>query len=116
MRETVDTCSAFSAPPCSAVEPTAKAQAHLFWGVLDAMVAADANAPLKQRHAHQGALRNEYGYSGGDDQVREAVRERRQRLKEAFVSLAHRLANCPPDRIDEVARWFETQGVVPIVG
>jgi transposase len=92
-RETVDKCLAFSAPPGYRQEaPRAKPKLGPFLGVIDAILRADADAPPKQRHSAKRIwerLRDEHGYAGGYDRVKEVVRERGRRLKEAFVPLAH---------------------------
>jgi hypothetical protein len=50
-RKTVDKCLAFSAPPGYRLEaPRAKPKLGPFLGVIDAILAADINAPPKQRH------------------------------------------------------------------
>lgn len=63
-----------------------------FVKIIDATPAQDKSAPKKQRHSAQrilDRLREEYGYQGGYTQVREYVREARERKREAFVPLAH---------------------------
>jgi len=92
-RETVDKCLRFSAPPGYRQQtPRPKPKLGPFLGVIDAILAADADAPVKQRHSSKRIwerLREEHGYQGGYDRVKEVVRERRRRMKEAFVPLAH---------------------------
>jgi transposase len=92
-RETVDKCLAFSAPPGYRLEtPRAKPKLGPFLGVIDAILRADTDAPPKQRHSAKRIwerLRDAHGYAGGYDRVKEVVRERGRRLKEAFVPLAH---------------------------
>ena len=91
-RKTVDKCLAFSAPPGHRQEtPRAKPKLGPFLGVIDAILAADINAPPKQRHTAKRIwerLRDEHGYAGGYDRVKEVVRERGRRLR-----------NCHGDRL-----------------
>ncbi|MGH6951450.1 MAG: IS21 family transposase, partial [Vitreimonas sp.] len=106
-RETVDKCLAFSAPPgYRLAAPRPKPKLGPFLGVVDAILAADADAPVKQRHSAKRIwerLRDEYSYQGGYDRVKEVVRERRRRLKEAFVPLAHRRGHAQADFGEAVA-------------
>jgi transposase len=92
-RETVDKCLEFSAPPGYRQSgPRAKPKLGPFLGFIDAILAADGDAPVKQRHTAKRIwerLRDEHGYEGKYDWVKEVIRTRRQRLKEAFVPLAH---------------------------
>ncbi len=63
-----------------------------FHGVLDAVLADDEDAPPKQRHTAMQLfrrLRDEYGYSGGYDQVRRYVGQHRRDRRETFIPLAH---------------------------
>jgi transposase len=67
-----------------------------FQQIVDAIVAADDQAPRKQRHTASQLfrrLRDEYGYSGGYDQVRRYVQTRRLNQRETFIPLEH-----PPGR------------------
>jgi hypothetical protein len=60
--------------------------------VIDAILAADRSAPPKQRHTAKRIferLRAEYDYAGGYTVVKDYVRLKRARMKEAFVPLAH---------------------------
>jgi transposase len=60
--------------------------------VIDAILAADRSAPIKQRHTAKRIferLRAEHGYAGGYTVVKDYVRLQRTRMKEAFVPLAH---------------------------
>ncbi len=60
--------------------------------IVDAIPAADANAPRKQRHT-AGPLfrrpRQEYGYTGGSDQVRRYVQARRRHGRATCIPLDH---------------------------
>src|ERR1035441_4769622 len=63
-----------------------------FLGVIDEILEADKTAPVKQRHTARRIferLRDEYGYSGGITQVREAVAQAKAYSKEVFVPLSH---------------------------
>jgi len=63
-----------------------------FRTVVDAIVAADAQAPRKQRHTAAQLfrrLRAEYGYTGGYDQVRRYLQERQLDRRETFIPLDH---------------------------
>ena len=106
-RETVDKCLAFSAPPGYRLStPRPKPKLGPYLGLVDAILAADVDAPVKQRHSAKRIwerLRDEYGYAGGYDRVKEAVRERRRRLKEAFVPLAHPPGHAQADFGEAVA-------------
>src|SRR5215467_968123 len=60
--------------------------------VIDAILLADQNQPVKQRHTAQrifDRLREEHGYSGGYTIVKDYVRLKKLRGKEMFVPLAH---------------------------
>jgi transposase len=63
-----------------------------FLGVIDEILEADKTVPTKQRHSGRRIferLRDEYGYTGGITQVREAVAQARRCSKEVFVLLSH---------------------------
>ncbi|MGA3354806.1 MAG: hypothetical protein ABSD85_16735 [Acidimicrobiales bacterium] len=63
-----------------------------FLGVIDEILEADKTAPVKQRHTARRIferLRDEYGYSGGITQLREAVTQAKAYSKEVFVPLSH---------------------------
>ena len=63
-----------------------------FHAVIDAILAADEQAPRKQRHTAMQLyrrLRDEYAYQGGYDQVRRYVSKQRRSHKETFIPLAH---------------------------
>jgi transposase len=60
--------------------------------IIDAILAADEDAPPKQRHSAMQIfrrLRDESVYTGGYDQVRRYVGRHRRRHKETFIPLAH---------------------------
>src|SRR3954453_9220629 len=59
---------------------------------IDAILAADADAPPKQRHTAMQVfrrLRDEHAYPGGYDQVRRYVGKHRRSRRETFIPLAH---------------------------
>jgi transposase len=63
-----------------------------FHAVIDAILAADEQAPSKQRHTAMQLfrrLRDEYAYAGGYDQVRRYVARHRRDHRETFIPLAH---------------------------
>jgi len=63
-----------------------------FLGVIDEILTADRTAPPKQRHTSKRIferLRDEYGYTGGITQVKEAVAAARLGSRESFVPLSH---------------------------
>lgn len=63
-----------------------------FHPTIDAILAADEDAPPKQRHTAMQVfrrLRDEYGYRGGYDQVRRYVQGQRRNRRETFIPLAH---------------------------
>ena len=73
-------------------QPRPKPKLGEFLGVIDEILEADKPAPPKQRHTGRRIferLRDEYGYTGGITQVREAVAEARRYHKEVFVPLSH---------------------------
>jgi transposase len=59
---------------------------------IDAILAADEEAPRKQRHTAMQVFRRlqaEHGYTGGYDQVRRYVGRKRRDRRETFIPLAH---------------------------
>src|SRR5262249_11761979 len=63
-----------------------------FHQVIDDILAADEDAPPKQRHTAMQVyrrLRDEHSYTGGYDQVRRYVGKHRRSRKETFIPLAH---------------------------
>src|SRR5262249_25057775 len=64
--------------------------------VVDALLAAGQAAPRKQRHTASPAYRRlvaEHGYTGGYDQVRRSLKQRRLDRRATFIPLEH-----PPGR------------------
>ena len=63
-----------------------------FKPVIDEILAADEQAPRKQRHTAMQVfrrLRDEQGYAGGYDQVRRYIAGHRQRHEVTFIPLSH---------------------------
>jgi transposase len=63
-----------------------------FHHAIDAILAADEDAPPKQRHTAMQVFRrlcDEHAYTGGYDQVRRYVAKHRRNHKETFIPLAH---------------------------
>jgi transposase len=80
-------------PPYTPTQPRSAPTFGPFREVVEAILAADANAPPKQRHTARQLfrrLRDEYAYRGGYDQVRRYVQARRLRQRETFIPLDHR--------------------------
>jgi transposase len=92
---------AHSAPPGyrqSLAPRRPKLDAHI--GFIDQILHDDIGAPKKQRHTIQriyDRLREERGFDGGYTTVRDYVHPRRQRMKEAFVPLAHPVGHAQAD-------------------
>jgi transposase len=71
-------------PPPSILDP--------FKPCIDAVLAADEEAPRKQRHTASKIwrrLQQEHGYTGGYERVRLYVCERQRRQLETFIPLDH---------------------------
>jgi hypothetical protein len=63
-----------------------------FHAVIDAILAADEQAPPKQRHTAMQLFRrlqSEHAYTGGYDQVRRYVGRHRRCTRATFIALAH---------------------------
>lgn len=78
---------------------------------IDLILAQDKQAPPKQRHTAQrifDRLRQEWGYTGGYTQVKEYIRQTRQRQQEAYVPLAW-----PPGQaqVDWGEAWVIQEGL-----
>ena len=61
-------------------------------GVIDEILETDRTAPPKQRHTSKKIferLRDEYGYTGGITQVKEAVAAIKRHSQKVFVPLSH---------------------------
>ncbi len=92
-RKTIKKMCAFSAPPGYVRKaPVRRPKLGAFVPIIDAILAADVTAPVKQRHTAQRIferLKAEHGYGGGYSAVKEYVREARAQAQETFVPLAH---------------------------
>src|SRR5882724_7756788 len=76
--------------PC---EPRSAPVFGPFRAVVDAILAADESAPRKQRHTATQIHRRlvaEHAYTGGYDQVRRYLQQRRRDRRETFIPLEHR--------------------------
>jgi transposase len=63
-----------------------------FRQTVETILDADENAPRKQRHTASQLfrrLRDEFGYTGGYDQVRRFLQQRRRDRRETFIPLDH---------------------------
>ena len=73
-------------------QPRPKPTLDPYLGHIQAMLEADREAPVKQRHTARRIyhrLKEEHGYPGGESIVREAVRVHKQRTAEVFMPLSH---------------------------
>ena len=90
---TIKKMCAFSAPPgYRRAKPPVRPKLDPFLGVIDAILAADLHAPIKQRHTSKRIferLRDEHGYAGGMTVVKDYVAGARIKVREMFVPLAH---------------------------
>ena len=90
---TIRKMCAFSAPPgYRRARTPARPKLDPFLGVIDAILAADQHAPVKQRHTTKRIferLRDEHGYAGGNTSVKDYVRGARITAREMFVPLIH---------------------------
>ncbi len=80
-------------PPYQQKKPRRKPKLERFLPTIHDILAADKQAPKKQRHTAQrifDRLVVEHGYDGGVTIVKEAVRAWKQRQAEVFVPLSHR--------------------------
>jgi transposase len=78
--------------PYTLAEPRPAPVFGPFRTTVDAILAADENAPRKQRHTAAQLwrrLRAEYGYTGSYDQVRRYLQEQRSSRRETFIPLDH---------------------------
>ena len=104
-RDTVSKMCAYSAPPgYRRTRPPARPKLDPFVPIIDSILAADRQAPRKQRHTAKRIferLRDEHGFTGGITIVTDFVREARQRTTEKFVPLSH-----PPRSTSIQSRWI----------
>jgi transposase len=100
-RKTVRKMCQFAVPPGyrrapSAISPTLAP----FAGIIDAILEADKQVHVKQRHTAvriRERLRDEHGYTGGYTIVREYVNGVATRQKEVFMPLVHRPGHAQVD-------------------
>ncbi len=92
-RETVKKMLRHSEPPGYRRRARAKRpKLDPFTDIIDRILEADRTVHRKQRHTAKRIferLRDEHGFSGKQTIVKDYVRERRRRLREMFVPLAH---------------------------
>jgi transposase len=78
--------------PYTRTGPPAAPKLDPFKAVIDEILAADEQAPRKQRHTATRIHRRlvaEHGYQGGYDQVRRYIGSKRRRERETFIPLDH---------------------------
>ena len=106
-RNTVRKMLAFSVPPgYRRREPPARPRLGAFTAIIDRILEDDRSAPGKQRHTAKRIherLRAEHGFAGGYTVVKDYVRERRARVREVFVPLAHPPGHAQADFGEAVA-------------
>ena len=92
-RDTIAKMCRFSVPPgYQRTKPPERPKLGPLTPVIDAILQADRSAPVKQRHTSKRIferLRDEHGYTGCLTVVKDYVRLKRVRMKEAFVPLSH---------------------------
>lgn len=92
-RNTVRKALAYPEPkPYALAHPRPAPALGPFHATIDALLDADEQAPRKQRHTASQLfrrLRDEFGYTGGYDQVRRYVQTRRRDRRETFIPLDH---------------------------
>jgi transposase len=92
-RKTVSKMLKFSIPPgYRRSAPPRRPKLDAFTGIIERILEEDRTAHRKQRHTAKRIferLRDEHGFTGGYTIVKDYVRERRIRLREVFVPLAH---------------------------
>jgi transposase len=79
--------------PAARSEPRPAPVFGPFREVVEAILTADETAPRKQRHTAAQVFRRlvaEHGYTGGYDQVRRHLQQRRLDRRETFIPLDHR--------------------------
>ena len=106
-RNTVRKMLAFAVPPGYRRRgPPARPRLGPFTAVIDRILEEDRSAPPKQRHTAKRIherLRAEHGFAGGYTIVKDYVRERRARVREVFVPLAHPPGHAQADFGEAVA-------------
>ena len=106
-RNTVRKMLAFAVPPGYRRRgPPARPRLGAFTATIDRILDDDRSAPAKQRHTAKRIherLRAEHGFAGGYTVVKDYVRERRARVREVFVPLAHPPGHAQADFGEAVA-------------
>jgi transposase len=106
-RATVRKMLAFAVPPGYRRRgPPARPRLGAFTAIIDRILDDDRSAPAKQRHTAKRIherLRAEHGFAGGYTTVKDYVRERRARVREVFVPLAHPPGHAQADFGEAVA-------------
>ena len=106
-RNTVRKMLAFAVPPgYRRRDPPARPRLGAFTAIIDRVLDDDRSAPAKQRHTAKRIherLRAEHGFAGGYTIVKDYVRERRARVREVFVPLAHPPGHAQADFGEAVA-------------
>src|SRR5215207_3997099 len=106
-RNTVRKMLAFAVPPgYRRREPPARPRLGAFTAIIDRILEEDRSAPAKQRHTAKRIherRRAEHGFAGGYTIVKGYVRERRARVREVFVPLAHPPGHAQADFGEAVA-------------
>src|SRR3712207_1702366 len=106
-RNTVRKMLAFALPPgYRRRDPPARPRLGAFTAIIDRILEGDRAAPAKQRHTAKRIherLRAEHGFAGGYTIVKDYVRERRARVREVFVPLAHPPGHAQADFGEAVA-------------
>ena len=106
-RNTVRKMLAFAVPPGYRRRgPPARPRLGAFTAIIDRILEEDRSAPAKQRHTAKRIherLRAEHGFAGGYTIVKDYVRERRARVREVFVPLAHPPGHAQADFGEAVA-------------
>ena len=92
-RKTVAKMLMFSVPPgYRRSGPPRRPKLEAFTGIIDRILEEDRGAHRKQRHTAKRIferLRDEHGFIGGYTIVKDYVRDRRRRMREMYVPLAH---------------------------
>ncbi|MCP4330345.1 MAG: IS21 family transposase [Alphaproteobacteria bacterium] len=100
-RETVKKMLRHSEPPgYRRRQPPKRPKLAPFTGIIDRILEEDRAVHRKQHHTAKRIferLRDEHGFTGGQTIVKDYVRERRRRLREMFVPLAHRPGQAQAD-------------------
>ena len=100
-RETVRKMLRHSEPPgYRRRHPPKRPKLGPFTDIIDRILTEDRTVHRKQRHTAKRIferLRDEHGFSGGQTIVKDYVRERRRRLREVFVPLAHPAGHAQAD-------------------